>query len=567
MFKRLLEKSNYEKFVGMSFADIKGKKEEYIERYMMIYEEIFGEEISLQKDSEEYNNLLWISVVDIEAELVSRINKVLEEKGKKFKVYTLEVSAAEQLAQDAINHIIEVLTKFTKSLCSDEKEEEMLDKYMCENINNEELLKDLETSYSEPLINVIDIIYDEVEKELEVIKKEIKSAFELMKDVKENSKEGQQEAERFSANFVPSVQQPVDVNYTEVPKQNDNEEQELLIKIQECVSYYHNKDRVLSMIGGRVDLLDTVMNKILENCSKMYRLVETSYGTMSVDEIKSKLSSMQLELTIMIQSYNPNNKNDMSSIINSLKAIQVNEKGEAVVFEDFFGRTINADDIKSGKVQWINESDNSDILEKHKEITPVLTELSKMGVEVKLSEVKSTFKHIPSVVKAELFINGQSIDKPLIFDTNGVLFNDDKKILLVKENTIEEDSIVLSIDNIDILKRYIYNSISDEELKKHDIIDEELRIMNRIVDLSSMIPSIRKCVLNVLNQKPSKKLLNLSVEFDNEVRFKLNKWKSEEDFELISDNTVMSSFFGTPCKRKKQIIKFRKGELARFQYK
>lgn len=566
MFKKLLEKSNYEKFVGMSFTDIKDKKEEYIERYNIIFEEIFGEEI-IQKDSEEYNQLLWVPVVNIEAELVSRINKALEEKGKKFKLYTLEVSATEQLTHGVINHIIEELTKFAKSLCSSEKEEEMLDKYMCENISNEELLKDLETSYSESLINVIDIIYDEVEKELEVIKKDIKSAFELIKDVEENTKEGQQEAERFSANFVPPVQQPVDVDYTEVSNENDNEEQELLIKIQECVSYYHNKDRVLAMIGGRVDLVDTVMNKILEESSKMYRLVETSYGTISVDEIKTKLSSMQLELTNMIQSYNPNNKNDMSTIINSLKAIQVNENGEPIIFEDFFGRTINADDIKNGKVQWINDSENSKILEKHEEIIPVITELSKMGVEVKLSEVKSTFKHIPSVVRAELFINGQSINKPLVFDTNGVLFNDEKKILLVNENGVEEDGIVLSLDNITTLKGYIYGSISNEELKKHDIIDEELRIMNRIVDLSSMIPSIRKCVLNILNQKPSKQLLNLSVKFDQEVRFKISKWKSEEDFELMSDSTVMSSFFGSVCNRKKQIIKFKKGELTRFQYK
>ena len=566
MFKKLLEKSNYEKFVGMSFADIKDKKEEYIERYNIIFEEIFGEEI-IQKDSEEYNQLVWVPVVNIEAELVSRINKALEEKGKKFKLYTLEVSATEQLSHGVINHIIEELTKFAKSLCSSEKEEEMLDKYMCENINNEELLKDLETSYSESLINVIDIIYDEVEKELEIIKKDIKSAFELIKDVEENTKEGQQEAERFSANFVPPVQQPVDVDYTEVSNENDNEEQELLNKIQECVSYYHNKDRVLAMIGGRVDLVDTVMNKILEESSKMYRLVETSYGTISVDEIKTKLSSMQLELTNMIQSYNPNNKNDMSTIINSLKAIQVNENGEPIIFEDFFGRTINADDIKNGKVQWINDSENSKILEKHEEIIPVITELSKMGVEVKLSEVKSTFKHIPSVVKAELFINGQSINKPLVIDTNGVLFNDEKKILLVNENGVEEDGVVLSLDNITILKGYIYGSISNEELKKHDIIDEELRIMNRIVDLSSMIPSIRKCVLNILNQKPSKQLLNLSVKFDQEVRFKISKWKSEEDFELMSDSTVMSSFFGSVCNRKKQIIKFKKGELTRFQYK
>lgn len=566
MFKKLLEKSNYEKFVGMSFADIKDKKEEYIERYNIIFEEIFGEEI-IQKDSEEYNQLLWVAIVDIEAELVSRINKALEEKGKKFKLYTLEVSATEQLTHGVINHIIEELTKFAKSLCSSEKEEEMLDKYMCENINNEELLKDLETSYSESLINVIDIIYDEVEKELEIIKKDIKSAFELIKDVEENTKEGQQEAERFSANFVPPVQQPVDVDYTEVSNENDNEEQELLNKIQECVSYYHNKDRVLAMIGGRVDLVDTVMNKILEESSKMYRLVETSYGTMSVDEIKTKLSSMQLELTNMIQSYNPNNKNDMSTIINSLKAIQVNENGEPIIFEDFFGRTINADDIKNGKVQWINDSENSKILEKHEEIIPVITELSKMGVEVKLSEVKSTFKHIPSVVRAELFINGQSINKPLVFDTNGVLFNDEKKILLVNENGVEEDGVVLSLDNTTILKGYIYGSISNEELKKHDIIDEELRIMNRIVDLSSMIPSIRKCVLNILNQKPSKQLLNLSVKFDQEVRFKISKWKSEEDFELVSDSTVMGSFFGSVCNRKKQIIKFKKGELTRFQYK
>lgn len=569
MFKSLLEKSNYGEFVGMTFDDIKGKKEEYIDMYNTINKEIFGQELNL-KDEEVYDELLNYAVVDIEAEFVSRINKNLEEKGKRFKIATLQRSAIEQLTEQGIDNVVETLITYIKSLCSSEKEQQMMEKYIDENLNKEELLKDIGTSFNGVLIDEIDLFYKEIEESIEEVKKDIKSSFELAKDKKENQQVGEEQAEIFKAkaNFVPNQQpqQPVDVQYTEVPKQDINNEDPvkkgLLNNIEDCTAYYYNKDRVLSMIGGQVNLLNDIMNKILETCNKMTQLVETSYGAMSVGDIKNKLSSMQLELTNMIQSFNPNNKNDMNIIINSFKAIQVDSEGNPIIFEDFFGNKINACDIKVNRPEPINQYDNSKILAKYVELIPVIAKISEMGVQVNLKEMKSVYKHISPVVRADLFINGQSLNKPLVFDTNGVLFNEVQKVLLVPQNGIEEDGVVLSLDNIEILQRYIYGSISNEELMKYDIIDEELRIMNRVVDLSSMIPQIRKCVLHVLNQKASKQALNATVAFDEDVRFKLNKWISEEDFELISNSSVRKSFFGTTCRRKKQIIKFVKGELS-----
>lgn len=570
MFKSLLN-PKYNQFVGMSLDEIKAKKDKFIDKYNMIHKEIFGEEINV-KDSKVYNELLAHAVIDIEEEFVSRINKSLEERNKSFKISTLEKPAIEQLAEFCIEESIKTLTTYAKSLCSNEKEAEEIEKYVLENIDKENMFQEVDAKCDGILIDVIDSFIKEIQDSIEEVKQDIKSSFELKKDEEENGEIGQQEAESFKAkaNFIPNQksQEPVDVPFTEVPKQNinndneDSDKKKLLNSIEECTAYYYNKDRVLSMIGGQVNLLNDVMNKILETCNKMNQLVETSYGTLSVQEIKNKLSSMQSELTSMIQSFNPNNINDMSIIINSFKAIQVDADGNPIVFEDFFGNTLNACDINVNKSAPIDQYDNSKILAKYVELIPVIGKISEMGVKVSLKEIKSVYKHISPVVRADLFIAGQPLNKPLVFDTNGVLFNEVNKVLLVPQNGVEEDGVVLSLDNIEILQRYIYGSISGEELMKHDIIDEDLRIMNRIVDLSSMIPPIRKCILHVLNQKASKQALNATVAFDEDVRFKLNKWISEEDFELISNSSVRKSFFGTTCRRKKQIIKFVKGELS-----
>lgn len=566
MFKSLLQKSNCANFLEMGDKQIINKKKEYIDMYNNINKEIFGKDIKIS--NEELNHeLITNSLVGIEKEYVSRINKNLQEKGKQFKITTLEKSAVEQLTEQGVDKVMDTLIPYIKSLCSNGEEREMIEKYINDNLDREELLKDMDMSFNSVLIDEIDLFYKEIEDSIEEVKNNIKSSLELSKDQKENQKIGEEEANIFKskANFVPKQQGPVDVKYTEVPKQDNNEDpmkRKLLNNIEECIAYYYNKDRVLSMIGGRVELLNNVMNNILEMCNKMNQFVESSYNSMSVEDIKNKLSSMQFELVDMIQSFNPNNKNDMNVIINSFKAIQVDSEGTPILFEDFFGNTISNFDIRVDKTEPINQYDNSKILAKYVELIPVIGKISEMGAQVDLKEVKSVYKHISPVVRAELFINGQPLNKPLIFDTNGVLFNEIPKVLLVPKNGIEEDGIILSLDNIETLQKYIYGTISEQDLRSHDIIDEDLRIMNRIVDLSSMIPPIRRCVLHVLNQKASKQALNTTVAFDEDVRFKLNKWVSEEDFELISNSSVRKSFFGTTCRRKKQIIKFVKGELS-----
>lgn len=572
MFKTLL-KPKYDQFVGMNIEQIRTKKEELINEFAIRYKEIFGTDINVSKDSKLFDELIRHSITDMDTKLTSRLNDILKEKGIEFGLSTIEKSSTEQLTSACVDKVINELVTYTKSLCSCEADIDLVESFIKENIDKEELIKNVNISIDRPLLEQINMFNKEIYEALEDIKKEIKSSIELKKDEEQNQEQGQKEAEAFKAqaNFVPDsvlgTQQtgPVDVNYTEVEKDKlDSEKKKMINSIEECTAYYYNKDRVLSMIGGQVNLLNDVMNKILETCNKMNDLVENAYGTLPVQDIKNKLSAMQFEMTNMIQSYNPNNKNDISVIIDSFKAIQVDANGNPIIFEDFFGNPLNASDINI-KVNNRNASsqyDNSKILAKYVELIPVIGKISEMGVQVNLQEIKSVYKHISPVVKADLFIAGQPLNKPLIFDTNGVLFNNENKVLLVPQNGIEEDGIVLSLDNIETLQKYIYGSISDDDLMKNDIIDEDLRIMNRVVDLSSMIPPIRKCVLHVLNQKASKQVLNTTVAFDEDVRFKLNKWVSEEEFELISNSSVRKSFFGTTCRRKKQIIKFEKGTLS-----
>ena len=181
-----------------------------------------------------------------------------------------------------------------------------------------------------------------------------------------------------------------------------------------------------------------------------------------------------------------------------------------------------------------------------------------------ISEITTGYKNNPvvTVIRVDLSVNGESLNKPLLIDTRAALFNDINKVILLPQSEIVEDSIVIDLNNDTIIQRYIYGNISKEEILKYNIISDEIRILSRVVDLSSMSSKQRKSIVDILLQEPSKQLLNDAVNFDEEVRFKLTKWVAEDEFELLSNSSVKSSFLGTTCKRKKQIIKFNKGELS-----
>lgn len=552
-----------ERFVGMTVKDIFKFKKEVIADYANLQKEIFGEKVDMND-----NSLVLHKASDIQTNLLEMINDKVKKSGKEFRLTTLNKSATEQITKFYVNKYTNDILDYIKSLCSEEEFEMVKKELESEmSLEDEDMFKDIEASNDIPLIQQVDYLISELDTQFKDIKANIKSSFELEKDVKENSKAGQEAAKNFkdSANFTPSPQQPVDVDFEPVGKESvQDDKKELLNMIEECTNYYYNINRVTAMIGGQTAILKNVMDNILVYCNNMNKLVDDLYGKESNSEIKTKLSNMQIELAKMICAYNPNNKNDMNTVINSFKAIQVDQEGKPVVYEDFFGNTINVNDIKpnTNNTQTSNPKVSSKLLVKYPEMIPLIRKISQMGIEIDLKEIKSGYKNnTKCVVRADLSIEGNNLNKPLIIDTEGVLFNDDNKVILLESNIIE-DSIVLDLKDEELIQKYIHSNISNDELLKHDKLDKNLRILSRVVDLSSMTSEQRKTIVNVLLQKPSKVVLNEAVQYDEDVRFKLSKWTDVDDFELISNSTVKSTFLGTTNKRKKQIIKFIKGELA-----
>ena len=571
-----------ERFVGMSVNDIFNFKREVISKYVILEKDIFGEEIDVN-DKDTYNLLILRKASNIESDLLGIINSKVKKHDKDFVISSLDKPAVQQIVSFYCEKALNELIDYTKSLCSEEEFKLLEKTQMYSELNS--LMKSVEEEIEVPkdviLINEVDTLIGTINKSIEEAKQEIKSSFELSQDEIQNIKEGEKAAEEFKEQYIKNKEKKVSdsANFTKPQHDNipvmdaeyedvkvDRDKQELLNMVEDCTKYYYNGSRVQSMIGGQTTILKNVMDNILVYCDKMEKLVEELYGKEPTNVIKGKLSNMQIELAKMICAYNPNNKNDMNTIINSFKAIQVDNDGNPIVYEDFFGNTINANDIKSNNQPKSQNKPkvSSELLAKYPEIIPIISKITQTGVEVSISEITTGYKNNPvvTVIRVDLSVNGESLNKPLLIDTRAALFNDINKVILLPQSEIVEDSIVIDLNNDTIIQRYIYGNISKEEILKYNIISDEIRILSRVVDLSSMSSKQRKSIVDILLQEPSKQLLNDAVNFDEEVRFKLTKWVAEDEFELLSNSSVKSSFLGTTCKRKKQIIKFNKGELS-----
>ena len=571
-----------ERFVGMSVNDIFNFKREVISKYVILEKDIFGEEIDVN-DKDTYNLLILRKASNIESDLLGIINSKVKKHDKDFVISSLDKPAVQQIVSFYCEKALNELIDYTKSLCSEEEFKLLEKTQMYSELNS--LMKSVEEEIEVPkdviLINEVDTLIGTINKSIEEAKQEIKSSFELSQDEIQNIKEGEKAAEKFKEQYIKNKEKKVSdsANFTKPQHDNipvmdaeyedvkvDRDKQELLNMVEDCTKYYYNGSRVQSMIGGQTSILKNVMDNILVYCDKMEKLVEELYGKEPTNVIKGKLSNMQIELAKMICAYNPNNKNDMNTIINSFKAIQVDNDGNPIVYEDFFGNTINANDIKSNNQPKSQNKPkvSSELLAKYPEIIPIISKITQTGVEVSISEITTGYKNNPvvTVIRVDLSVNGESLNKPLLIDTRAALFNDINKVILLPQSEIVEDSIVIDLNNDTIIQRYIYGNISKEEILKYNIISDEIRILSRVVDLSSMSSKQRKSIVDILLQEPSKQLLNDAVNFDEEVRFKLTKWVAEDEFELLSNSSVKSSFLGTTCKRKKQIIKFNKGELS-----
>lgn len=571
-----------ERFVGMTVNDIFNFKREVISKYVILEKDIFGEEIDVN-DKDTYNLLILRKASNIESDLLGIINSKVKKHDKDFVISSLDKPAVQQIVSFYCEKALNELIDYTKSLCSEEEFKLLEKTQMYSELNS--LMKSVEEEIEVPkdviLINEVDTLIGTINKSIEEAKQEIKSSFELSQDEIQNIKEGEKAAEEFKEQYIKNKEKKVSdsANFTKPQHDNipvmdaeyedvkvDRDKQELLNMVEDCTKYYYNGSRVQSMIGGQTSILKNVMDNILVYCDKMEKLVEELYGKEPTNVIKGKLSNMQIELAKMICAYNPNNKNDMNTIINSFKAIQVDNDGNPIVYEDFFGNTINANDIKSNNQPKSQNKPkvSSELLAKYPEIIPIISKITQTGVEVSISEITTGYKNNPvvTVIRVDLSVNGESLNKPLLIDTRAALFNDINKVILLPQSEIVEDSIVIDLNNDTIIQRYIYGNISKEEILKYNIISDEIRILSRVVDLSSMSSKQRKSIVDILLQEPSKQLLNDAVNFDEEVRFKLTKWVAEDEFELLSNSSVKSSFLGTTCKRKKQIIKFNKGELS-----
>ena len=322
-----------ERFVGMSVNDIFNFKREVISKYVILEKDIFGEEIDIN-DKDTYNLLILRKASNIESDLLGIINSKVKKHDKDFVISSLDKPAVQQIISFYCKKALNELIDYTKSLCSEEEFKLLEKTQMYSELNS--LMKSVEEEIEVPkdviLINEVDTLIGTINKSIEEAKQEIKSSFELSQDEIQNIKEGEKAAEEFKEQYIKNKEKKVSdsANFTKPQHDNipvmdaeyedvkvDRDKQELLNMVEDCTKYYYNGSRVQSMIGGQTTILKNVMDNILVYCDKMEKLVEELYGKEPTNVIKGKLSNMQIELAKMICAYNPNNKNDMITIITS----------------------------------------------------------------------------------------------------------------------------------------------------------------------------------------------------------------------------------------------------------
>lgn len=552
---------------GKSLKEIANSKREFVSRYTKFNKEIFGTELN-QEDILETTSC---GVSNMENHFLAILNGSLKDEGSEIKLSSLHTELKDQIsnhfslkAKESIMSTFEDSIEFlcsTAGVSEEEMKEKIQREFLSEALEKGFKAQDIESCKIEYLLATEKEFNKEIEKGatelldiIEAEKQKVSSKNNSNKQ-KQNKKE---EKVSSSDNFVKQDSEDViDVEFVDTAPMNESDIKELKNKIEECVNYYYNADRIAMMIGGNMNLVTEVMNNVMITVNKMDDIVNNATDKDDKVEISNRLSELQLEISNMISSYNPNVS--IGNIINSFKAVEVGINGQPIRVEDFFGKQYDAEEMM-GDSKSI-EQQNYKIFSKYPDLYNIILAIQQQtGAFIKLEEVKSSYKYMNPILKASVIMNNSEINRYFYIDLLGTLYNDKAKFIILNKSEIIDEGYYISASRIDLITKYIFGTLSDEELQSNDLIPSDIRGLNKLIDLSSINKENKQFVLDVMIQNPSKELLMKSIKFDKECRFRLDKLNGNS-FTLISDSKTKKYFNGPSCKRKKQTMTFNNGEL------
>lgn len=556
---------------GKNLKEITESKKELISLYSKINKEIFGSSVNETELLTEVS----CGVSNMHDYFVTSLNRSLEEEGCGIKLSSLYKEVKEQVLSHFINKtkedIVTIVDDSIEFLCSESNltEDEVRHKL------SSGVLENIEKEFNSNQIKSCKIEYllaeeEEFNKESEKFIQSFTDSIEQQKSSTTSKSEKRQKSNKpksnekvsSSDNFVaPRVEQEnvIDTDFSEIiTPMTEQDKKELRVKIEECVNYYYNADRVTMMIGGNVNDVPMIMQNIMVIVNEMDDIVNNASDKDNKSDLLNKLSDMQLQISTMINSYNPNISK--GNIINSFKAVEVDSKGDAVRVEDFFGKQYEADELVSEDSNKL-EQDNYKIFTKYPDLYNIMMAIQhQTGSFIRLEEIKSSYKYMSPILKASVMMNNTDVNRYFYIDLCGTLYNNKPKFIILNKSDIIDDGYCISTSRIDLITKYIFGTITEEELKSNDLVSTDLRSLNKVIDLASIQKENKDYITKIMIQKPSKELLSKSINFDGECRFRLNEFKGNS-FELISDSKTKKYFNGPSCKRKKQRMTFENGEL------
>lgn len=550
---------------------VKDARHDMNKKFISIHNEITG--VVLDEEIH-YKEILDsnVAVLNLDAYLTSKINSKVEELGLKIPVTTIFKSAKEQAVSYVSDMICtsfdKMLGDFAKSLCSnmDDVSVDALDKvneYITDIITEgkKEALQEFTTSN----LSFLDINKEAstMDSQLEVELAKLKTKFGPAKEQLKNEAIVENIVSD-SAAFSPETNNKHLVLATECNNMIDG-----LVKT-------YSRDRLLVMVGGNTDIVEQVLSIVNNTTNDMYKLVSTAKLGELETSVKGRLTSMQINLIAEIQKHNVNVTNSNANMSSNFNAVVVDSTGEPIVVEDSFGNEMNVEDLHvvnvestvqvTTKPEPINltpdvamSNDNAKMIAKYPDLESINNLLTTLDVEVIFSEIGGS-KQVSPIISATVFAKNIAIGRDFYIDLNGTIYCKDKKIMLLPESGILEDGYMFKFDNLELLTKYITGADIKSDLELADMINIDTRALSKILDLSSIHPTARKAMVEILAKDES--IFTKALQNDLKARFKLTKMDDPNNFKLESHSGVKKSFLEGSCARTKQTITCTKGKLT-----
>jgi len=206
--------------------------------------------------------------------------------------------------------------------------------------------------------------------------------------------------------------------------------------------------------------------------------------------------------------------------------------------------------------------DNSAILNKYGILSPLYNVYINNGMDVEITETTNgLIRMLPFYIQNDQ----QAVGRDLYVDLNAALYNAIPKAVIPSEIVPLEDSFIIPLNEYGypVLCNYIMGKVTKEELELVNMIPDELRSFNKIMDISSL-PSDQNLKDRLIDSimGSTATVIGDAIKADNKSRFKLKDFKDLNNYTLVSDSSVKDGILLPASKRITQTINVVKGKAS-----